>query len=993
MAFIQLFDYYGLYKQPSISLCNPNKDELVELGAIYNTNLILRFNSLSTFSFICPSQTDMGETVSYFDLLEYRRLVYIKDICYFMITDIKESNDGIKDIKTVTCQSLEVELVNKKISKFKGTYKLYDAISPSTTLLGTLITYCPGWTIGTVDITVGVLYRTFDVSDNNIYNFLMTDCESTYQCVFTFDTMNKQINCYSTTTATTSTDIYMDYDNLLLNMDLKQITSEVCTAMNVYGGGDLDIRTVNPLGTDTIYNFSYFMSTDWMSQSLIDALEAWDIKVNDAQIEYADLLTTLKDANDLLVTKQGELVTLQNDLLALEGVQAVRAQQGISFTNSYTDSYGVYWSSLLLAISSKQTQITAKIADVALTQANVTYISNQLLLINQSLGFGNTDNFTLAQYNELGSFIIGNTYTNTNFIKTDIMTNSEIQDISQELYNQAVNVLAKVSQPRYEFSVDSVNFVFLQEYQTFIDQLVLGAITTLEINNNLLAYPVLLELNLTYDNPTDFKITFGNRLRLDNNDFEFSDLFGDPNKSAITQGFNSEQWNDWYNNSKDDVTTFIDSSLNASNNNVITSVNQEFVINQNGLKGRYLDPITSTYSLEQLWMNNNMLAFTDNNWNSAKLALGKITTPTGGTAYGLVADVICGRLLAGNQLTITNSGNNFTLDSSGATLTNASFTLNTSSGNSRIYLNATDGIKIQGLTYGSWTDKFYVDLAGNVNFAGNLAGATGTFSGTLEAYIGHIGTWTIGDSGLYDSSSGNHIYPTDIKLGALSIVNSTAIFDGTIYADKLVGQINTPQIADGAVTATKISELTADMITTGTMSCDRLYGGTISGYYGASMIFGYQTNFPVKITGATYVAAPLQATSLSADYFFDNGDMDITGKISWATNTKIWGNSSSLALIGTSDIQVRSGVTNNLLYLTSSNSYLYGNNISLVSYGSTNIYAASRIYIQATIDFGNRAIYTDGGQAITHSCDLRNTGGGGTHLGWYNGILVSWYDF
>lgn len=97
------------------------------------------------------------------------------------------------------------------------------------------------------------------------------------------------------------------------------------------------------------------------------------------------------------------------------------------------------------------------------------------------------------------------------------------------------------------------------------------------------------------------------------------------------------------------------------------------------------------------------------------------------------APLLAGRILAGNNLRIENSANQFLLDENGAVLTNASFTLTTTNGKGKIILDPDTGIKIQGNSTGSFVDKFYVDTSGNVIFSGNLSGASGTFSGTVSA--------------------------------------------------------------------------------------------------------------------------------------------------------------------------------------------------------------------------------------------------------------------
>ena len=186
----------------------------------------------------------------------------------------------------------------------------------------------------------------------------------------------------------------------------------------------------------------------------------------------------------------------------------------------------------------------------------------------------------------------------------------------------------------------------------------------------------------SFDDLTNFNLTLGNRLRLDKNDFVFAELFGDSVSSGATVSFNTGKWNEFNNNYEDDVSKFINNSLDCAKNNFINATNQEIVIDSNGLKGQRYIPETDTYSPEKIWVTSNSIAMTKDNWQTASLAMGKL--PNG--AYGLIGDLIIGKILAGNQLQISNSNNNFLLDSNGCVLSNASFTMTTSNNRGKIIL-------------------------------------------------------------------------------------------------------------------------------------------------------------------------------------------------------------------------------------------------------------------------------------------------------------------
>lgn len=545
------FDAYNQTEIPNIYLANPNGKILYNLGTIYNRNFSLRFNTLSELSFTAPSMiegTDNDFIVSdYYDYLEYRRLVCVENIGNFMITKIEIKNDGLMEIKEVTCQSLEVMLTYKKVTLLEGVYTFNSTKTiggqSTTNLMQTLMSYIPDWTFDEDDMSQSLagLTRTFEVTDKSLYDFMVNEISQTFQCVFVFDTINKVIHAYTLEQATTPTDIYISLDNLIKSLSVSESTEELATALTVLGGEDLGINLVNPIGSNTIYNFDYYKDTEWMEQSLIDALNAWEDKIDANQEVYADYLTEYRESNACLVTLQSEYDILDNYYVSLKTI--LDNEQLVYASGSVIPNYLLEISASMTALSGS---MTAKQVEINTQTATSNGIWGQILDIHTDLEFEN--NFTNQQLADLDAYIVGNTYTNTNFIHTDEMTEVEVQDEAQNLYDQGQVVLAKVSEPRYTFGIDSANFAFIKEYEPFIEQLQLGCTITVELGidssgSPITTVPVLLGIDFSYDDPSSFSLILSNRLRLDDKQFQYSDLFSSMVDSATTTNFNSQKWN------------------------------------------------------------------------------------------------------------------------------------------------------------------------------------------------------------------------------------------------------------------------------------------------------------------------------------------------------------------------------------------------------------------------------------------------------------------
>ena len=529
---ITSFDVYNQVEIPVFTLCNPDETVLYNLGTIFDRNLELRYNTLSTLTFTAPSQVD-GVATDYYDSLEYRRLVFVEGVANFMITDVKIDNNGGVEQKKITCQSMEVILSYKKLSLFSGTYTFNSVLSGSgvttTNLMTELMSYIPGWTLVYVDPTLTNVTRSFDVTDKTLYDFMINDVSQTFQCIFVFDTIAKTVRVKTADNATTPTDIFISFDNLMNSFTKDESTDELVTALNVLGGEDMAINLVNPIGTNTIYNFDYYKDTRWMSQSLIDALDVWEDKVDEEQPVYAGLLTGLRVENTNLITLESDLVTLEGELSALVVVKDARVQQGLDITE------------ISGSIVVVEDEITAKEVEIATEEGVIAAINAQLSAINTSLLFEN--NFTASQLSSLNNFIIGSTYTNTTFIQTSLMSEVDVQNVSQELYDLAETVLVKLSQPRYSFDIDSANFLFIKDFEPFIAQTSLGCTITIELSPTVTTVAALLGIDFSYDDPTQFRLILSNRLRLDDSQFQYGDMQGEAIDAGITTKFNSQKWN------------------------------------------------------------------------------------------------------------------------------------------------------------------------------------------------------------------------------------------------------------------------------------------------------------------------------------------------------------------------------------------------------------------------------------------------------------------
>lgn len=334
--------------------------------------------------------------------------------------------------------------------------------------------------------------------------------------------------------------------------------------------------------------------------------------------------------------------------------------------------------------------------------------------------FSYEKHFTDAEKLELDPYIIEGSFSDDTFIVTDSMetkdySNSEtkvqvvdssgnmivktvgeltqsdtIMDdiyVAGQLVDAGYEKLEVVSQPSFSFELESTNFLFVEKFKPFIDQLIqiekekgslFGCILNVELDDGNWVYPYLQEMEISYDDPDNFSMTFGNRFRLSNDTYTFNELHNETTSAVSSVGsLLSAVSQPVVNGTIDAVTSYMKTALNLANQSIKATEDNEFTFGSYGIKGRKKsdkDGNINGYSPEQLWISNNKICFTDDGWKTTKAVFGK-TLVDGKEAYGLIADAIVGKLIMGNNLVLSNSAGTLTFDENGLVVTNKSTTI------------------------------------------------------------------------------------------------------------------------------------------------------------------------------------------------------------------------------------------------------------------------------------------------------------------------------
>ncbi len=683
------YDALSRLEQPDLTLCNPGSvytngtlsNVVGILADVTDMEIVFNFNATSELNFRITkiAREDADDTAHVFRMyrsVQNRRLLFAEDIGYFMITNVKDGYDGVNQYKDVQAKSIDVEIAQKMIPYIEdGTYRFaFNSSTGENGLLETIVATIPLWTIGTVDASVGSKYRTFeDVDDNtNCLGFMIEKMQDAYECIFIFDITNRVINVYSQDNYVVETSIHITKDDVIDNLDIDENADDLYTAITVRSNDEaVTIGAINPLGGNTIYDFSYYLS--WMTSALSTKVSAWQTAVANAKTNYYNLnlqyYTLLNQINNYTLEQEriagiltmyhrcrDNIVASQSTDIVAQYNEAIMGKGGtaddrISISSNVQDTLAGI-DNIIANHESAYDNVTTDKA-TATTSANT--VKGQIDTIRNGLML--TAYFTASELEELNHYIFEGNYTDEYVIITDDMTYTEKFEQMKTLYDRAAARLEIVSNPTQEFTIDTENFIFVKDFEAWTEQLETGCLINVELDTDDIALLFLSSMVINYEDKS-LKLTFGNRFNKFDPKALFDDMLGKISKSANTLSYLKEILYPIKAGELNVMQEALQTSRDLTMGAALSSTNEEVVIDDSGYTGKSFNPRTGIYDPRQIKITGKNIVMTDDAWETCKIAIGELLLGNGESIYGINAQAIIGDIIIGNSLHILDNNGN-----------------------------------------------------------------------------------------------------------------------------------------------------------------------------------------------------------------------------------------------------------------------------------------------------------------------------------------------
>lgn len=279
------------------------------------------------------------------------------------------------------------------------------------------------------------------------------------------------------------------------------------------------------------------------------------------------------------------------------------------------------------------------------------------------------------------SYIREDDYNNSNYTSDGAQDDNEIIARAQQLLNVANSELKKACVLQRSVSTDINNLLILPEFENFYEKFALFNYFRVKSDDGLFKLR-LLSVSYSEDSVEKLNVSFSENVVSLGSSIE--DTVDDiasviQQASSISTSYPSIQkqaeQGQKAQNTFNELFTY---GLNTANMMLRNSNNNEVTINQSGILCKRMDD-EGNYSQKSLRVIGNGIYLTDNDWQTTRMAIGEVEiidpiTSQKSRQYGVIADCIVGKLIAGERMYIGNENGSVQITGDGITLDGGSIT-------------------------------------------------------------------------------------------------------------------------------------------------------------------------------------------------------------------------------------------------------------------------------------------------------------------------------
>lgn len=488
-------------------------------------------------------------------------------------------------------------------------------------------------------------YRYFEANSAS-WTTIMGLVEEAFDCICVYDSYNQVLDVYDKNTFGEETGIVLNYDNAIAQIEETHKLEDVVTRLYVESP-NVSIAEENPLGTEYVEDFSYYIENNIMSQSLTKALVKYNKLVDEKNIEFMQLKLD-KNSNDQMITKrQSELSSLQGRYKAENAILTGYIKAGDQPQKQKEQS---------LVVTQLEKDIEKKMNTIQTLKDRSDSLFAQMTQIGidiqkENASYNEAKIFTSQDLEELEDYIIESSISN------------DYYTLAYSLYQHALEVIADMNKVYVDFSMTTYEFLSkIKTPSAWNNHIKIGIKLDLEVEDvhiaddegKLQLYGFTFNPNQTdFGSVTDLKFTNNKKPKATS-----IKTIGDISKKTSQLTTMTNFWKDtWADSASNNVAVekLLTEGLDAAAQVVRgKGTTNKIDISESGI---YISDAQDEN--KQIYYGSGLISITQDKWKTSTLAI---------DSRGIMAETIIGKMILGAKMEIGNEDNTFVIDPHGLTI-------------------------------------------------------------------------------------------------------------------------------------------------------------------------------------------------------------------------------------------------------------------------------------------------------------------------------------
>lgn len=485
-------------------------------------------------------------------------------------------------------------------------------------------------------------YRYFEANSCS-WTTMIGLIEEAFDCVCVFDSYNQVLNVYDKTSFGEDSGITLNYENAIAQIEETHKLEDIVTRLYVESS-NVSIAEENPLGTEYVEDFSYYINNNIMSKSLTSALVKYNKLVEEKNIEFMNLKME-KNSNDQMITKrQAELSVLQGRFKAENAILTAYIKAGNQPQKQKEQSELVSQLEKDIETMLNTVQTLKDRSDTLFAQMTQIGIDIQ----KENAQYNGSKMFSAQDLEELEDYIIESSISN------------EYYTLAYSLYQHALEVIEDMNKVYVDFSISTYEFLSKIITPTAWNKRIkIGTKLVLDVEGTSIAddegklqlYGFTFKPNETdFGSVTDLKFTNNKKPKATS-----IKTIGDISKKTSQLTTMTNFWKDtWADSASNNVA--VEKLLAEGLDAAAQVVRGKGTVNKIDISESGIYISDAEDENKQIYYGSGLISITQDKWKTSTLAI---------DSSGIMAETIIGKMILGSKLQIGNEDNTFEINPHG----------------------------------------------------------------------------------------------------------------------------------------------------------------------------------------------------------------------------------------------------------------------------------------------------------------------------------------